>query len=74
MELYDKDDTCVSLIADLTKVSNSFHSKLYACPTWEEQRREYGEELLSYIPSIFSQNAQRILEAPLIEEELTKAV
>lgn len=42
-ELYDEDDIVVSSSAYLTKGCNAIYSKLYACPTSDEQQREYGE-------------------------------
>lgn len=73
-ELYDEDNTIASSSANLAKVCNSFYSKLYACPVQNEQRHEHVDELLSYVPKKFSPTAQRMLEAPLTSEELTKAV
>jgi len=68
-KLYDEDNTIISSSANLAKVCNSFYSKLYVCLVQNEQQHEHVEKLLSYIP-----NAQRMLEAPLTKEELTKAV
>lgn len=72
--LYDEDNTIVSSSADLTRVFNSFYSKLYANPSLDEQQKEYEEELLNYVPNKISLNVQRIMEAPHTEEELTNAI
>lgn len=73
-ELYDEDDIVMSSSANLAKVRNSFYSKLYECLALDKLWREYGVELLSYILSKFSPIAQKVLETPLTEKELTKVV
>ena len=74
IEEYDDVDKVVFFSVDSTKVCNTSYSKLYASPRPNERREDAHLELLNQIPCKFSPLAQKILEALIMEEELTKAV
>ena len=73
-KLYDKDGTVASLGAGLVIVCNSFYSKLYATLLPNERTDDICVGLLNRVQCKFSLEAHRMLEVPIIEEELTNAV
>ena len=60
--------------ANLAKVCNTFYSKLYAYLTLGVHIMECFAELLRRVPCKFSRVAQKVLEALLMEVELTSGV
>ena len=73
-ELYDKDGTVASLGAGLVRVCSSFYFKLNDTPLPNERTDDICVGLLNRVQCIFSLEAQRMLEVPIIEEELTTVV
>lgn len=74
IEEYDDDDKVVFLKVDFTKVCNATYSKLYIGPRSNKCCEDVCLESLNQVPCKFSPLAQKILEALITEEELTKTV
>jgi len=74
IEEYDDVAKVVFFSIDFTRVCNTSYSKLYASTRPNERREDVHLELLKQIPCKFSPLAHKILEALIMEEELTKAV
>jgi hypothetical protein len=63
-----------SLGAGLVRVCSSFYFKLNDTPLPNEITDDICVGLLNRVQCIFSLEAQRMLEVPIIEEELTSAI